>query len=167
MACWRVPSMMVSTSIRQERKSSLTACTAAGIFQKGLQWRCGKAKRNGLHRQDRRVCHLATFCHFPERVRLVLPGGFAKIGVSGKVGYIDHSGEFAIAPRFLDGESFHDGMARVLVEGPCVYNRWPPGHPRNVLASKFLLQRSRPREVTNERRYVRVYRHQRSPCVCL
>jgi len=47
--------------------------------------------------------------------------GFAKIDASGKVGYIDHSGAFTIAPRFLDGESFYDGMARVIVEGPCMY----------------------------------------------
>ncbi len=47
--------------------------------------------------------------------------GFAKIDVSGKIGYIDHSGAFTIVPRFLDGESFYDGMARVVVEGPCLY----------------------------------------------
>jgi hypothetical protein len=50
-------------------------------------------------------------------------GGFARIDVLGKIGYIDHTGEFVISPRFLDGESFHDGMARVVVEGPCVYSR--------------------------------------------
>jgi WG containing repeat len=48
-------------------------------------------------------------------------GGFAKIQVKGLFGYIDHSGEFAISPRFLEGEGFHDGMARVVVEGPCTY----------------------------------------------
>lgn len=48
-------------------------------------------------------------------------GGFAKIEVAGKVGYIDHSGKFAIPPQFLDGESFTNGMARVIVEGPCAY----------------------------------------------
>ncbi len=50
-------------------------------------------------------------------------GGFAKIEVAGKFGYIDHTGEFVVQPRFLDGDSFHDGMARVIVEGPCVYSR--------------------------------------------
>ena len=41
------------------------------------------------------------------------------IMVGGKFGYIDHSGEFVIRPTFLDGDSFHNGMARVIVEGPC------------------------------------------------
>lgn len=50
-------------------------------------------------------------------------GGFAKIEVAGKFGYIDHTGNFVIEPKFLDGDSFHDGMARVIVEGPCVYSR--------------------------------------------
>src|SRR5271166_242459 len=49
--------------------------------------------------------------------------GFAKVEVEGKFGYIDHTGEFAIQPKFLDGDSFADGMARVIVEGPCVYSR--------------------------------------------
>ncbi len=51
--------------------------------------------------------------------------GFAKIDVRGRIGYIVHAGDFAIAPRFLDGDAFHDGMARVIVEGPCAYNRIP------------------------------------------
>jgi hypothetical protein len=50
-------------------------------------------------------------------------GGLAKIEVAGKFGYIDHTGEFAIPPRLLDGDSFHAGMARVIVEGPCGYFR--------------------------------------------
>jgi WG containing repeat len=48
-------------------------------------------------------------------------GGVAAVEVTGRVGYIDHSGEFVIAPQFLEGASFHDGMARVVAEGPCVY----------------------------------------------
>jgi hypothetical protein len=47
--------------------------------------------------------------------------GFAAIEVNGKYGYIDHSGEFVIPPRFLLGDSFHDGMARVIADGPCFY----------------------------------------------
>jgi hypothetical protein len=47
----------------------------------------------------------------------------AKIEVAGRYGYIDHSGDFVIHPEFLDGDSFHDGFARVIVEGPCVYSR--------------------------------------------
>jgi len=49
-------------------------------------------------------------------------GGFAEIEVAGKIGYIDRTGAFAIAPRFLKGESFFDGFARVVVEGPCSYS---------------------------------------------
>jgi hypothetical protein len=47
--------------------------------------------------------------------------GLAEIEIQGKVGYIDRTGEFAIQPRFLDGEPFSDGMARVIVEGPCYF----------------------------------------------
>src|SRR5882672_4726447 len=56
-------------------------------------------------------------------------GGFAKIEVQGRIGYINHSGEFAIAPQFLDGDSFHDGMARVIIEGPCVFTAIPEESP--------------------------------------
>lgn len=49
-------------------------------------------------------------------------GGFAMIEVKGRYGYIDHSGQFAIEPKFLMGDSFRDGLARVVVEGPCVYS---------------------------------------------
>jgi hypothetical protein len=47
--------------------------------------------------------------------------GMAKIEAKGLFGFIDHSGVFAIPPQLLDAESFSDGMARVVVEGPCVY----------------------------------------------
>jgi WG containing repeat len=47
--------------------------------------------------------------------------GLAKITVSEKVGYVDRSGEFVIKPQFLDGTRFKDGMARVVVEGPCEF----------------------------------------------
>jgi len=50
-------------------------------------------------------------------------GGLAKIEVAGKFGYIDRTGDFKIQPHLLDGDSFHEGMARVIVEGPCVYSR--------------------------------------------
>lgn len=47
--------------------------------------------------------------------------GLATIEAQGLFGYINRSGAFEIAPQFLDGRSFADGMARVVVEGPCVY----------------------------------------------
>ncbi len=55
--------------------------------------------------------------------------GFAKIEVAGKFGYIDRTGEFVVKPEFLDGDSFHEGMARVIVEGPCAYSRIPEESP--------------------------------------
>ena len=48
-------------------------------------------------------------------------GGFAKIEVKGLFGYIDHPGEFAVPPGFPEAEGFHDGMVRVVAEGPCTY----------------------------------------------
>ena len=47
--------------------------------------------------------------------------GLAEIEVSQKVGYIDRSGEFVIKPQFLDGTRFHDSVARVVAEGPCMF----------------------------------------------
>lgn len=47
--------------------------------------------------------------------------GLAKITLSEKVGYVDRSGEFVIKPQFLDGTRFKNGMARVVVEGPCEF----------------------------------------------
>lgn len=37
-----------------------------------------------------------------------------------RAGYIDRTGEFAIPQRFLSASSFSEGLARVLVSGPCV-----------------------------------------------
>jgi hypothetical protein len=36
-------------------------------------------------------------------------------------GFISHSGDFAVSPQFLEAEGFHDGRARVVVDGPCAY----------------------------------------------
>lgn len=56
-----------------------------------------------------------------ERSGWPFEGGFAKIEVKGRIGFISHSGEFAISPRFLEAFDFHDGMARVVADGPCFY----------------------------------------------
>jgi|CZKS01.1.fsa_nt_gi hypothetical protein len=61
------------------------------------------------------------FDTFPNGYVWPFEDGFAKIEVAGRLGYIDHSGKFAIPPQLLDAESFANGMARVIVEGPCVY----------------------------------------------
>ena len=47
--------------------------------------------------------------------------GLAQIEANGRFGYIDHSGNFVISPTLLDADSFHDGFARVVLEGPCAY----------------------------------------------
>ena len=61
------------------------------------------------------------FATYPKGYVHPFSDGFAKIEVMGRFGYIDRSGSFAISPEFLDGSSFADGMARVVVEGPCIY----------------------------------------------
>ncbi len=47
--------------------------------------------------------------------------GLARIKVKGNYGFIDHSGQFVIQPHLPDATDFHDGMARVVMEGPCIY----------------------------------------------
>jgi WG containing repeat len=47
--------------------------------------------------------------------------GLAAIEVLKRYGYINRSGDFVIKPAFLHGSDFHDGMARVVVDGPCRY----------------------------------------------
>src|SRR5687767_5715878 len=47
--------------------------------------------------------------------------GLAWIRESGKYGFIDKTGAFVVRPSFLHAEDFSDGMARVVVEGPCFY----------------------------------------------
>ena len=53
-------------------------------------------------------------------------GGYAAVRLGDEVGYVDRTGEFVVQPRFLDGEGFHDGLARVVIEGPCVLFREGP-----------------------------------------
>lgn len=52
--------------------------------------------------------------------------GLAMIDVGKEYGYIDHSGKFVIQPKLLFGTEFKDGMARVVVEGPCSYFKADP-----------------------------------------
>jgi len=48
--------------------------------------------------------------------------GMARIKVADRYGFIDRTGEFVVPPTFLYAEDFHDGMARVVVEGPCSFS---------------------------------------------
>jgi WG containing repeat len=54
-----------------------------------------------------------------------LADGFAKIEIEGKIGYTDHSGRFAISPQFRSGNSFKNGMARVILDELCSYPQNP------------------------------------------
>jgi hypothetical protein len=45
----------------------------------------------------------------------------AAIEISGKLGYIDHSGAFKIPRQFVAGTPFNNGIARVVTDGPCAY----------------------------------------------
>lgn len=47
--------------------------------------------------------------------------GLAMIKVQGKYGFIDHSGRFVIQPQLPDATSFSEGLARVVIDGPCGY----------------------------------------------
>ena len=47
--------------------------------------------------------------------------GLAMVEVAGKYGYINRTGEFAIQPRFLLGTDFHEGLAWVILKGPCAF----------------------------------------------
>lgn len=62
-----------------------------------------------------------TFDTYPLGYVSPFQDGLAKIEAGDKSGYIDHQGVFVIPPRFLKADSFSDGMARVILEGPCVY----------------------------------------------
>jgi hypothetical protein len=57
--------------------------------------------------------------------------GLAMIKVKDKFGFIDYSGGFVIKPELLDATDFSDGMARVVIEGPCVYFPDGPCGPSN------------------------------------
>jgi hypothetical protein len=61
------------------------------------------------------------FDGYPHGYPYPFSDGLAMIEVGKRYGYIDRTGEFVIRPRFLKGSAFSDGMARVIVEGPCVY----------------------------------------------
>lgn len=47
--------------------------------------------------------------------------GVAHMSLNGKYGFIDHRGEFVIPPKFLFVAPFSEGLARVVIEGPCAY----------------------------------------------
>lgn len=62
------------------------------------------------------------FATYPDGYVHPFSEGLAKIEIKRRFGYIDKTGKFAILPQLLDGEDFSDGMARVVMEGPCAFN---------------------------------------------
>lgn len=55
--------------------------------------------------------------------------GLAAVEVEGKLGYIDRTGTFVIPPQFAAGTSFENGLARVVVDGPCFYTKYAAVDP--------------------------------------
>lgn len=89
--------------------------------------------------------------------------GLAPAGNGGKLGYVDNRNTFAISPRFLYADSFHEGMARVIIEGPCVHSPYeapcpsfsvlPPsgGDIKRLPACKYAFIEKSGAVVSNER----------------
>jgi hypothetical protein len=59
--------------------------------------------------------------------------GLARIQDGENFGYIDRSGAVVIRPQFLAAGDFNDGMARVVLQGPCVYAADGPCGPENLV----------------------------------
>ena len=64
----------------------------------------------------------AQFATYPDGYVHSFSEGLAKIEIRRRFGYINKTGKFTILPQLLDGEDFSDGMARVVMEGPCSFN---------------------------------------------
>lgn len=61
------------------------------------------------------------FPSYPKGVVSGFSEGLAAVEVEGKLGYIDHTGAFVISPQYAAGTDFENGIARVVLEGPCSY----------------------------------------------
>jgi hypothetical protein len=61
------------------------------------------------------------FPPYPDGLVTNFAEGLAAVEVDGKLGYIDRTGAFVIARQFIAGTSFENGIARVVLEGPCAY----------------------------------------------
>jgi hypothetical protein len=55
--------------------------------------------------------------------------GMASITVGHRAGFIARSGKVVIQPQFLQADSFNEGRARVIIDGPCyILSRGPCGY---------------------------------------
>jgi hypothetical protein len=66
----------------------------------------------------------------PPKIRATKVGSFseglAPIKVDGKTGYINRSGRIVVTPSFVDAAPFGGGFARVIMDGPCLYDDHRP-----------------------------------------
>jgi hypothetical protein len=74
---------------------------------------------------DRKGAWVITprFPAYPQGLVSNFSDGLAAIETNGKLGYIDHTGQFVIPQRYVAGTDFEDGIARVAVSGPCSYRQ--------------------------------------------
>ena len=59
--------------------------------------------------------------------------GLARVQDGESFGYIDRSGAIVIHPQFPAGGDFNDGMARVVLQGPCLYASDGPCGSENLI----------------------------------
>lgn len=86
---------------------------AAAMRQDGDKW--GYIDRSGNFAINPR------FDDYPRGYVFPFSDGAARIKAGDKYGYIDRNGEFIIPPKFLHGSDFTEGVAGVVVDGPCLY----------------------------------------------
>lgn len=60
------------------------------------------------------------FESYPNGYVFSFSDGLAMVEVKEKYGFIDKRGEFEIPPRFIYAQGFQEGVARVIVKGPCI-----------------------------------------------
>ncbi|HJQ24748.1 MAG TPA: WG repeat-containing protein [Blastocatellia bacterium] len=101
------------------------------VIDKGHGWNFSEGLAAALDRDHRKWGYIdrsgefaisPRFLTYPKGYVSSFSDGLAMIEVGKKYGYIDRTGEFVIQPRFLHATDFHDGMARVVVAGPCAYH---------------------------------------------
>ena len=104
--------------------------TGKFVFDRGHGWDFYEGLAASFDREHQKVGYIdrsgefaisPRFDTYPNGYVSSFSDGLAGIAVGKRYGYIDHTGEFVIQPRFLHATDFRDGMARVVVEGPCVY----------------------------------------------
>ncbi len=103
------------------KKITLKGLSRAWDFSEGLAAAKTENGPWGYVNKDGDFVIAPRFASGPDDYVWSFSDGLALIEVAGRFGYIDHSGNFVIAPKLLDADSFHEGFARVVVEGPCAY----------------------------------------------